>query len=420
MNSFFLVKVTKSEYAEKLMNGEVFMQSLGHFRRIESKTKDEKLEIQIDFTEGVQGYIGSFDEIRDNLDKAIVDDHDEFCAALKRLGVENPKPFYLLDNPDEDEKVFCMYTFYFDTINKTYLLPTDRLRDFGDTVVIIYNPLEFLQRMYNAISEIGVFSQEKIRYRKIFIDGNDFWGKGYKSSKFTWQQEYRIMCKEYQPSEKPLILNIGDISDIAKKINIDVFLDSNNFSFIEGYEPIQKEFSSAEQDIPILLAQEQILTEKLFKSEHPEAQKYYRNAVEEICNSNIETAKERIQSYVLMTQEEPYATNCKPIEQELHINHLRLAEDYCDISSPVKTMYHMNKFLCFFQRAKLFDVKISQFDNEKMHEKISKMCKSIPKDMLTLLWEDPNNTEIRLALLAFFEYHSFKTFFNKDKQNAST
>ena len=256
-NIFLLAKITN--YADSLMNGEIYMNSLGYFREIEAKeNKNEKIGTQIDFSEGRLGLIHQTpDEIIEFMKK-----HTSFTNEAEadnwynmlREGMTDDQAISI-DSFNYSEKIFCMYTFYFNSVEHTYLAPNEKLRDFGKDVVFIYQPIEFLNRFFEAAAKVGIGFQQKIRYCDFYDFSFDYyWGNGYKDSRFSWQNEYRLICHENNPA-KVLKLNIGNMSDIAFKMSIDDFLIpdkfAEKFSDIRNFKPIIKDICSAEQDIPI-------------------------------------------------------------------------------------------------------------------------------------------------------------------------
>ena len=55
-----------------------------------------------------------------------------------------------------------------------------------------------------------------------------------KTTDFKWQNEFRFAFYEEPVSLEPTILKIGDISDLAIKVDVEYFLD-NTIDFFEEY-----------------------------------------------------------------------------------------------------------------------------------------------------------------------------------------
>lgn len=95
----------------------------------------------------------------------------------------------------------------------------ERLKKFGSYMLVIYNPIEFMNRLNSVLNEL--YDKNKIIYsetKKVeYIDFNTYSGEigaFRKSDKFKHQSEWRlaIQAKAY---DKPFVFNIKPIHDIS-------------------------------------------------------------------------------------------------------------------------------------------------------------------------------------------------------------
>jgi len=87
---------------------------------------------------------------------------------------------------------------------------------FGDTFVLILNPIEFLNRVKRAASQREIEIHHKLVE---YVDREKYngpMGPFRKFKEFFYQNEFRILVSPPE-SQCPYILNIGDISDITEQ-----------------------------------------------------------------------------------------------------------------------------------------------------------------------------------------------------------
>jgi len=92
-----------------------------------------------------------------------------------------------------------------------------RCQQFGDTCVIILNPLEFLSRVEKeALAQNIDLSWGVTEYYNI-KEYNGAWSPFKKPSHLSYQQEFRLLVKRKETD--PVILRIGSIEDISKMMD---------------------------------------------------------------------------------------------------------------------------------------------------------------------------------------------------------
>jgi len=228
------VKIINKEWADKLQEGSVFMRSLYDYGSwsVEKRFKENDTLIK----NGVQGDIG--EGIIRKVDLRIGDDfYNSFSSNLKSV----TQDFYYIDQERfQFYKFYCMYGLTYMINEEKFEKPNERIREFGDTAVIIYNPNEFLSRfLYALYYEYG----DNINFRldEVFYYPKDYYGyldEFCKSEYYSWQNEIRMRVtlldknnsilddngcerKLIIQNVNPIVINIGQIKDISIQIPID-------------------------------------------------------------------------------------------------------------------------------------------------------------------------------------------------------
>ena len=182
------VKITAKKWADKLQDGSVFMRSLYDFGSWSAIERHNRADSQM--KDGVQGDIG--EGIVKTVDPKVGDEFfncfdPEIRAVMKGM-------YYIDENFYQYSKIYCMYGLTYLIHEKRFEQPDERLLDFGDTAVIIYNPNEFLSRVLNALrgkyGDNVNFRCDEVRYYPpdYYGDLDEFC----KSSSFSWQNELRF------------------------------------------------------------------------------------------------------------------------------------------------------------------------------------------------------------------------------------
>lgn len=203
---YYLVKVINKEWADKLMDGEIFMRAIACFGDLSRRSEDAKNEFRGD---SLEGFSRSF---RDHHNPYTYIEHSD--GSVSEI---SPNQVGLVDVLTYREKILCLYALEYSEENNQLIEPDPRILDFGDTAVIIYNPQEFLYRV----------CKEMLRRF-----GNDFWtsfmrveynvelssGQPYnefcKSPAYSWQKEFRIVLDLAQGKFDPTTLS--EITDFAR------------------------------------------------------------------------------------------------------------------------------------------------------------------------------------------------------------
>ena len=228
------IKITDKQWADSLQNGSLFMRSLydyGSWSAIErAQSGNQQMK------SGVQGDVG--EGIVRRVDPKI---GDEFFNCLDpEVRAVMKDCFYIEQNLFQYCKVFCMYGLTYLIPDQCYEKPDERLREFGDTAVIIMNPNEFLNRVIRGLNrQYG--DNVNFRLDEIHYYPPDYYGpldEFCKSSSYAWQNEMRIRVALLNPENfiidaegrkrkqliqntDSIIVDIGNIKDISVQIPVE-------------------------------------------------------------------------------------------------------------------------------------------------------------------------------------------------------
>ncbi|MCH5160030.1 MAG: hypothetical protein J1F66_04185 [Clostridiales bacterium] len=226
---FALIRILDREWAERLADGEIFMRSLselGSWRAVENKD-DPSLSNHFrgDIAEGTVKVVKTAEE-------------DSFLKLLPDVLKQHIKQARIIDQGDiRYFNTLCLYRLEYNAKQRCYDTPSPRLKDFGNTAVVITHPNWFLERLLKTVNSgkyafllnnITYYSQDKTRtvnplFNKV---------KGY-----SYQNELRIAVGRLDAtkmlsdgtypliqSEEPLKIYTVSLRDIVQLVPIDAFL----------------------------------------------------------------------------------------------------------------------------------------------------------------------------------------------------
>lgn len=197
-NSGIFVKI--SNYATDIQRGKLYCQPLKYFIELEKTTglkgQGDKLEAQIPIYQKKYFFINQIRTV----------------SCTKTYSYEN-------------FPVFCMCFLPCNTRGIYQFTPTQvkEFSQFGNDSIAIFDGDEFIRRFGNACKRNGYeYAHSKVFYEDFWklspqvkhrIEENPIVSCFRKDSLFSYQNEYRFII--YKEVEEPLILEIGDISDIS-------------------------------------------------------------------------------------------------------------------------------------------------------------------------------------------------------------
>lgn len=226
---FLCIKITERKYAEAFRAGQVYMNSLQHFRG----TTDEQL--RGDIFEGIYGSVGKRDipkfgeETGFRLDEKLIE---------MMVG-----DLLLVDEGLKYTKLFCMYMLQYSPVENTIKRMDKRILEFGDTFVIIKDLDELHGRMVSTMNKRSkdFYGLEDAAVEYLSMEeGTRHWGPFKKTNNYEWQQEYRFALHPNTNSKEftteASCLELGDLTDIT------VIGEAN-----ELWERTQKDFKYLEE-----------------------------------------------------------------------------------------------------------------------------------------------------------------------------
>lgn len=222
---FLPCKILNSKWAEKLLDGEVFMRPLAEFGSWNT-TSDITDTNRRDNMEGVIAYYTDAKEATflQGFDPA-------FKAVISRAAIidDSELPYF---------KLFCMYCLEVGEDNNP-VLPDSRVRGFGDTVIVFRDFNTFLVRWGKALEakyQDWVDLLDRIKYYPLNTN-RPLVPLFEKNEGYSYQKELRLaFCRSAKFGEdyyrialekEPVIVNVGNIRDIAYAVPIDRFLDAS-------------------------------------------------------------------------------------------------------------------------------------------------------------------------------------------------
>lgn len=232
------VKITDKQWADKLQDGFVFMRSLheyGSWSAVSRAQANDQL-----MKSGVQGDVG--EGIVRRVDPKVGDAFFNGFSPEIRAAMESC--MYIDEERYQYFKVYCMYGLTYLIDENRYDVPDERLKDFGDTAVIITDPNEFLNRvlqgLYRQFGDNVDFRLDEVCYYPPDYYGN--LDEFCKLNDFSWQNEMRMRVALLDGTServdqnglhwKPLIqdinsitVDIGDIRDITMQIPVQDLID---------------------------------------------------------------------------------------------------------------------------------------------------------------------------------------------------
>ena len=226
----YLVKISPKRWSDTLLDGCVFMRSLHNFG-VWTLTNPSNTDIS-GLKQGIQADVGEGVIFR--VDPKKGDDYfNRFSPAVRSMMQDC---MYIDEEYIKYLKGYCMYTLDYIAESNSFVKPDPRLKEFGDSAVIIKDEDVFIKRLVEKLGELYnnnfVVKAKRIDYYSPNYVGplNEFANR----ESYRWQNEFRICLGIYmEESNKmrslvrditPITVDIGNIRDIAVQIPIDDLL----------------------------------------------------------------------------------------------------------------------------------------------------------------------------------------------------
>lgn len=208
-SNYFFFKIGTRNYMEKLLKeGEIYCNTFEYFAKNEAKEIGDPLETATDFHLGEIIRIGLNDK-----------------SGVKRFFDVNVPAQLKEFHTGHVGNIYCLYAFKYSDFpgSKEITLP-ESLTGFGDTILIIIDIHQFLQRIKAALNLLQKTAESKMVEYLNFQSYSGKRGPFKKNISFRHQNEYRLYVHP-SPGEtkEPFKFSIGDIRDIAMLCNLDDF-----------------------------------------------------------------------------------------------------------------------------------------------------------------------------------------------------
>lgn len=220
-------KIIDTAFIQSLLEGNLYMNSLGYFRELESGTEKGRNKAQKDPMEGVCGTIPKnrlrqfgFHFSKDLLD--IMGDHVTLLSD--NYGYNN---------------LFCLYRLQIDEDIKTIQRPSRQLVDFNDegraqkVVVRFRDSEEFLRRLEMALHtalaeqtvEYAIYGGVTYDNAWISADGPGTRSAFHKDPAYSYQEEWRLCILRREWIDEAISFPIGNLTELCEVMPLEQFLD---------------------------------------------------------------------------------------------------------------------------------------------------------------------------------------------------
>lgn len=233
---FEFYKILDKQYVDSFRSGNLYMNSLEYFRKIEGN------EAQNDWAEGICG------TVHKNQLRQIGFDFSEELQEVMGEKVTLSSNYFGLNN------IFCLYRFLIDDERKLVWKPDKELQKFNDAdtkvVVRITDTEEFLRRvdkaveknLKNQIMEYCIYGNIVYSNSWSHADGPGTRSAFHKEPSYSYQNEWRLCVLRNALDRGAFQFEIGDLSDITEEISLEQFL--------KHPEELYSDFAVASEGVP--------------------------------------------------------------------------------------------------------------------------------------------------------------------------
>ena len=220
-------KIIDTTFVQSLLEGNLYMNTLNYFRKLEGAAQKEENKAQKDPMEGVCGTIPKnclrqfgFHFSKDLLD--VMGDHVPLLSD--NYGYNN---------------VFCLYRLQIDEDAKTIQRPSRQLVDFNDkdgaskVVVRFRDSEEFLRRLEMALHvalteqtmEYAIYGNVTYGSAWTSADGPGTRSAFHKDPSYSYQEEWRLCILRREWVDEAISFPIGNLTDLCEIMPLEQFLD---------------------------------------------------------------------------------------------------------------------------------------------------------------------------------------------------
>jgi hypothetical protein len=183
INGYYLTKVTQRKWAERLLDGELFMQPLSNFGDLRGRPEESQNDFRGDILEGTMAVTSS------------TDSGSTFVKDAFGDGFPVDGRLVWLSEDLYQRRVYCLYCFEYSTKASSFVAPNARVCELGDTAVLIIDPIEFFARLRRCIAERSIALSMCAAKRVNYVMDSSTCGEYdefAKSPSYSWQNEYRF------------------------------------------------------------------------------------------------------------------------------------------------------------------------------------------------------------------------------------
>jgi hypothetical protein len=212
----FIKFFEKEEYADAFIAGSLYLNSLGYFKGLEGESDNGRA----DPTEALWAWLQPYD-----VDMTLsFPGHGQVRITEKDLAA----PISFWDAEYDFVHVLCLHTVATDAgqsvIGEGLKIEVDRRCVGLGRFAVVVQPQPFLDRMRTVLSERGY----RFRYDFVeYYDEKTFHGEiprknvpFTKQERFSYQREYRLCVYPGTPTNGPMTIGIGDLSDICTQMDV--------------------------------------------------------------------------------------------------------------------------------------------------------------------------------------------------------
>lgn len=180
---YYLTKITDKRWAERFLDGEIYMQSLSDFGDMLFRRKAANNDFRGDILEGTVAVTGTSGPGSTFLKDAF---NDKFPV--------NGHVVWLSESMRQ-VRIYCLYCLEYSTNSSAFVAPHTRVHEFGDTAVLIIHPIKFFARLRRCFSgrsiNLNMCAAKRVTYSldsSVCGDHDEF----SKAPHYSWQNEYRL------------------------------------------------------------------------------------------------------------------------------------------------------------------------------------------------------------------------------------
>lgn len=197
-----------AKYMQEFLEGKLYMNSLAYFKNIEINND----QVRYDSDEGLSCFW-----------------QPENCSLELNghlFGKNNfVAPTTIYPHANNYKNIFCMWSISSENDALTNIHIDEKNKSFGEHLVVITSPKEFLEKIKIALQDNHLKAQSGlVKYydkssHQSFNQNEELFNK---VSDFSYQQEYRIVI-DTNLADTPYELKIGSLQDISMTLTIDEF-----------------------------------------------------------------------------------------------------------------------------------------------------------------------------------------------------